>query len=134
MTGVIRVLENHGASVYIDKKDPSLPPYVNKETAASLKSRIKQSRKFVLLATQNSKDSKWVPWELGVADGFKTLRNIALIPTVEDNHRDNWTDWEYLGLYDRIVWGKFKEKSKSEWMVWDKRENSAVALNLWLTR
>ena len=69
-----------------------------------------------------------------MADGVETLRNIALIPAVEDNHRDSWTDWEFLGLYDRIVRGKFKEKSKSEWIASVKCENSAVVLSVWLTR
>lgn len=63
---IVKILEDHGSSVYIDKKDPSLPPYTSKETASILRMRIGQSKKFVLLASQNSKDSKWVPWELGV--------------------------------------------------------------------
>jgi len=134
LPGVIRVLENHGAKVYIDKKDPSLPPYTSKDTAATLKNRIEQSKKFMLLATENSKDSRWVPWELGVADGYKSFDNIAIFPVLEDTMSDSWTNWEYLGLYDRVAWKKFKGNEKDEWMVWDRRENTALALAKWLAR
>ncbi|MBN8291425.1 toll/interleukin-1 receptor domain-containing protein [Rhodobacter sp. NTK016B] len=134
LPGVIRVLENHGATVYIDKKDSSLPPYTSKDTAAKLKNRIQQSKKFVLLATENSKDSRWVPWELGVADGNKSFDNIAIFPVLEDTMNDSWTNWEYLGLYDHVAWRKFRGKEKEEWMVWDRRKNTASALAQWLAR
>lgn len=134
LPGVIHILENHGATVYIDKKDPHLPPYTNKDTAATLKNRIRQSRKFMLLATENSKDSRWVPWELGVADGYKSFDHIAIFPVLEDTKRDSWTKWEYLGLYDRVAWRTFRGKEKEEWMVWDRKENTASALAKWLAR
>lgn len=132
--GAIRVLENHGAHVYMDKKDPSLPPYTSKDTADALKTRINQSKKFVLLASENSKESKWVPWELGLADGYKHLDNIALFPAVEASHQTQWTSWEYLGLYDRIVWGRFRGEEGSVWMVWNERQNTATRLSEWLKR
>lgn len=74
----ILVLEGHGAQVYVDEVDPEMAPYTNTETAAILKSRIRQSKKLVLLTSKNSKESRWVPWELGVADGYKDLGNIAV--------------------------------------------------------
>jgi hypothetical protein len=77
VVGAVRLLTGHGATVYIDKKDPALPPYTNKDTAIGLKKRIQQSRKFVLLASENSKDSRWVPWELGIADQAKGLIDPA---------------------------------------------------------
>jgi len=66
LPGVIAILERHGAAVYVDKKDESLPPTTSRETASILKNRIKQCRKFILLTTKNSKDSRWMPWELGL--------------------------------------------------------------------
>ncbi|WP_108223420.1 toll/interleukin-1 receptor domain-containing protein [Cereibacter johrii] len=134
LPGVIRILELHGATVYIDKKDPGLPPYTNKETAASLRLRIRQARKFILLASENSKDSRWVPWELGIADGYKSFDNIAVLPVLEDTRQDSWTSWEYLGLYDRVAWKMFRGKEEEEWMVWDRRENTAHPLRTWLNR
>lgn len=39
VVGAIRILEGHGARVYVDKKDPLMPPYTNSETARKLKDR-----------------------------------------------------------------------------------------------
>lgn len=133
VTGAIRVLENHGARVYVDKKDPSLPPYTNKDTASTLKNRINQSRRFVLLATVNSKESKWVPWELGLADGYKKIDQIALFPAVEERYQTSWTSWEYLGLYNRIVWGDLQGYDKKVWMVLDEPKNTATELSKWIS-
>lgn len=132
VVGAIRVLEGHGTTVYIDKKDPNLPPYTSKETASTLRSRIQQSKKFVILASENSKESKWVPWELGLADGYKGTSKIALFPAVEETYKTAWTSWEYLGLYDRIVWGKLKGHEENVWMVLDEAKNTATELSRWL--
>ena len=134
MVGAIRILEGHGATVYIDKKDPSLPPYTNKGTALTLKNRINDSKKFVLLASKNSKESKWVPWELGLADRYKGTSCVAIFPAVEERQDTAWTHWEYLGLYDRIVWGDLEGHQKRVWMVLDQKKNTATELSKWLTR
>lgn len=132
VVGAIRLLEGHGATVYIDKKDPVLPPYTNKNTAKGLKERIHQSRKFVLLASKNSKDSRWVPWELGIADEAKGLTRVAILPAVDQQSDTGWSNWEYLGLYDRIVWGDLEGQNKRVWMVLDEQKNSATELSAWL--
>lgn len=134
LVGAIRLLEGHGASVYVDKKDASLPPYTNKETASGLKSRIHQSRKFVLLASNNSKDSRWVPWELGIADEHKGMGRVAILPAVESANETAWTKWEYLGLYDRIIWGDLQGESQKVWMVIGGQDYNAVKLSTWLAR
>ena len=40
-----------------------------------------------------------MPWELGVADGYKGLTKIALFPASDSSHEQAWASWEYLGLY-----------------------------------
>jgi hypothetical protein len=132
VVGTIRVLENHGASVYIDEIDPEMPPYTTEQTAALLKNRINAAARFVLLASESSKESRWVPWELGVADGYKGIDRIALFPTSDDWHDQSWASWEYLGLYHRIVWGDLEGHDKPLWMVHDHRRNTAVTLSRWL--
>ena len=129
VVGAVRLLTGHGGTVYIDKKDPALPPYTNKDTASGLKKRIQQSRKFVLLASKNSKDSRWVPWELGIADQAKGLHRVAILPTVEAQTDVTWSSWEYLGFYDRIVWGDLEGREKRVWMVLDERKNTATELS-----
>ncbi len=134
VVGAIRLLEGHGANVYVDKKDSKLPPYTNKETAAGLKERIHQSRKFVLLASNNSKDSRWVPWELGIADEHKGLSRVAILPAVDSTKETTWTNWEYLGLYHRIIWGDLEGHTDKVWMVIDASESTATELSKWLKR
>ena len=132
LEGAMEILYNHGARVYIDEVDPLMPPYTTAATAALLKQRISQNQRFVLLASENSKESRWVSWELGVADGEKGLANIALFPASERTHEDNWASWEYLGLYHRIVWGKLTGYENELWMVLDARRNTAIKLSKWL--
>jgi hypothetical protein len=131
VVGAIRILKNHGANVYVDKVDPEMPPYTTKETARLLKTRISQAKRFVLLATGNSKNSNWVPWELGIADSSKGLRNIALFPAVDARSDTSWTTWEYMGLYKRIIWGTI-ETGSPQWIVLDEDANTASPLGDWL--
>lgn len=133
LPGEIQVLQNHGASVYIDEIDPEMPPYTSEETAALLKQRIAQTKRFVLLTTKNSKESRWVPWELGIADGAKGLSKIAIFPASDTPYDDSWVNWEYLGLYQRVVWGLLNGHPKELWMVLDTKANTAVPLRDWLS-
>lgn len=133
VVGAIRVLEGHGAKVYVDSVDPSLPPYTSEQTADLLKARIKQTKRFVLLASPNSKDSRWVPWELGIADGYKGIPDIALFPAAENANDKAWASWEYLGLYRRIVWGDLQGRDKRLWLVLDEKRNTATPLSDWLS-
>jgi hypothetical protein len=132
VVGATIVLENHGGKVYTDKIDPEMPPYTSDETAKLLKSRIRQTHRFVLLTSKNSKDSRWVPWELGVADGYKGMAEIAIFPSADDATDMAWASWEYLGLYRRIVWGELDGYDKSVWMVWNQNANTATELGKWL--
>jgi hypothetical protein len=132
LPGIIELLENHGGEVYIDKKDTALPPYTSRETAQILRGRIAECKKFILLATTNSKDSKWMPWELGIADGLKHQQCTAILPGVDSRFDTSWTEQEYLGIYDRIVWGSLKGYSSEVWMVLNQEKNTATTLSKWL--
>lgn len=132
VVGATIVLEGHGAHVYTDEIDPEMPPYTTDETANLLKTRIRQTKKFVLLVTKNSKESKWVPWELGLADGYKDLTKIALFPSADTESDTAWSESEYLGLYSRISWGKLSGYTDPVWMVRDHKTNTGVQLRKWL--
>lgn len=132
IAGAVGVLEDHGASVYLDKKDPSLPPHTNRETAEALKARIQLCERFVLFATQQSSGSRWVPWELGLSDGYKTPRNVAVFPGAENASNTEWANEEYLGAYDRIVYGRLEGYSRDVWMVWNAESNTARELSNWI--
>lgn len=120
--------------MYVDKKDDSLPPYTSRETAAILRSRIQQAKKFILLATRNSKGSLWMPWELGLSDGYKSLSNTAVLPSPDMITETKWAEQEYLGVYDRIVYGSHADYPNDIYMVWNQESNTATELSAWLKR
>lgn len=128
----IGFLEAHGAKVYIDKTDKELPKKTSAETGVKLKERISQCPKFIVLVTANSKNSRWIPWELGIADEKKKLPNVALLPDVGNQANADWPEQEYLGLYPRIVLTTFKGQSEPVWMVLDHHNNSGTELGAWL--
>ena len=70
LPAVIKLLKNHGASVYCDLEDERMPNNPNPETAELIKKQIHSSSRLVVFVTTNSKDSKWVPWELGIGDSL----------------------------------------------------------------
>lgn len=130
---VLKILTNHGAKPYIDKGDDRLPTPPSVETAEILKDTIKKSKRMVVFVTTNSKDSKWVPWELGLGDGSKSNYEIALFPSGENSYETKWLEQEYLGLYNRIVFGSLAGYDKDVWMVYNYQKNTATELSKWLS-
>lgn len=134
LPAVISILENHGGRVYVDGEDERLPNTPSRETAEILRETVKACRRFVLFVTTNSKDSRWIPWELGLADGEKGQWPVALFPTAEKSYEQTWSETEYLGLYHRIVWGQIKDVTEKDgWIVLNHKKNTAVTLRRWLT-
>jgi hypothetical protein len=134
LPAVIQLLEEHGASVYIDKKDDSLPPYTNHQTALALKERIQQSKKFIVLTSVKSKESRWVPWELGLADGTLLPKNIAVLPAVDSSNDYEWSEREYLGVYDRIRFGRLQGHEQPVHKVSNLEMKTARELASWLSK
>jgi len=130
---IIKLIKVHGGIPYIDKGDERLPNPPSVETANVLKDAIKLCKRLIVFVTTNSKDSKWIPWELGIGDGAKSNNDIALFPTAESSNETKWIEQEYLGLYRRIVWGKLEGYDKELWMVYNHNDNTATALSKWLS-
>jgi len=133
LPGVISLLERHGGRVYIDKRDPSLPAITSTETGAKLRTKIAQCKRFVLFATVNSKDSRWVPWELGLADGNRGAAQVAVLPSADTSETATWVDQEYLGMYRRIVYGRLSGHAGNVYFVWDRISNKGTELRQWLS-
>jgi hypothetical protein len=132
LPGIIAILENHGGRVYVDKKDESLEESDIFNIADRLRAAVRTCRKFVLLVTPRSKGSAWIPWELGLGDGCNRDVNVALFPSAETALEQQWSEQEYLGLYQRIIWGNFAGEENGQWLVLDHRKNTAVRLRQWL--
>jgi len=121
----LEFLARQGVYVYVDWLDSTMPREISAETAWKVKERIGQCKKFIVLATNKAIASRWVPWELGVADSKKTLANIAILPVKPDY--SEWTGNEYIGIYSRI------EKVESgKWAVFSTGETHGTWLNDWL--
>ena len=132
VSGAILIIENHGGSVYVDDRDPSVAGSDVVSIAKHLRRIIKDTQKFVMLATPRSKDSKWIPWELGLSDGVHAPADVALFPSAETALDFEWAEREYLGLYRRILYGDHEGYEQKIWMVIDHRTREAVALSRWL--
>lgn len=96
-----KTLENLGFKVYVDWiNDKFLSrENVDKKTAALLQKRMNQSKSLFYATSENSPNSKWMPWELGYFDGKKN-KKVAILPINKDNSsNENFEGQEYLGLY-----------------------------------
>lgn len=86
--GLQTLLREHGWNLYIDWQDSSTPDRPNRETANRIKGKIRESDRFLFLATPNSVASRWCPWEIGYGDSAKGADEILVIPTTD--HRPHW--------------------------------------------
>jgi hypothetical protein len=97
--GLQVLLAENGWDLYLDWQDHQMPEQPNKETAVKIKSRIGELDWFLFLATPNSTQSRWCPWEIGYADSKKPHDRILVIPTTDAG---KWYGNEYLQLYRKI--------------------------------
>lgn len=78
---------------------------VTRLTAQLLRIQMKRSKVLIYASSSASKDSKWMPWELGFFDGYKPNK-IAILPITSDSNKyENYVGVEYLGLYPYIEMG-----------------------------
>ncbi len=92
-----------GISLYVDWQDSSMPRVTSRETADRIKARIDGLDGFIIFATRNALVSRWVPWEVGIADTRKSLQSVAIIPVADP--QGSFHGNEYLQLYRRIELG-----------------------------
>lgn len=98
--GLKHNLAKLGIKLYIDWEDSSLPKIANSETATIIRERIKYLDLFLLLATENAINSRWCPWELGIADSSKNYNDIFIIPVTGDDRK--YKGSEYIAVYQRL--------------------------------
>ena len=97
--GVKTLLESKGYSVYVDWIEDSHlnRDNVTKETAERIRERMKHCKNLYYLTSENAKDSKWMPWELGYFDGSKPSK-VWILPLLEYEWQ-TFKGQEYLSLY-----------------------------------
>ncbi|POA27744.1 MULTISPECIES: toll/interleukin-1 receptor domain-containing protein [unclassified Pseudomonas] len=102
--GVGVLLRERGYNVYIDwMNDEELDrEHVDKKTADRLRQRMRNCSSLIYIATGQSAESKWMPWELGYFDGCKSGA-VAILPLV-DSLSSGFNGQEYLSLYPLVEW------------------------------
>ena len=115
-----------GAKPYIDKDDMELPEKTDIDTAKKLKSNIDACKRFVLVVTDNSINSKWVSWELGLAGMLKTYENVAILPIESVNVSERFIGNEYFGIYKQI-----REKN-GKLVVYNPENEKTTSIEEWL--
>lgn len=121
----IAFLCSHGVRVYIDFMDEGMPDAVSGETAKRIKEKIREQKKFMVMVTENSKDSRWVPWELGFADPVKGIEHVAILPISESG---TFVQNEYMRIYPKI------EFVNGTWYVWQDDPSYFLKLTDWLRK
>ena len=79
---VYEKLSKQGYRVYADFIDSSYPIIVDIKTSLILVNKINQCKCLLYIHTVNSKNSKWCPWEIGLASGLKNFK-CAIIPILD---------------------------------------------------
>ncbi|EIV8488669.1 toll/interleukin-1 receptor domain-containing protein [Vibrio vulnificus] len=113
--GLQVLMKENGWDLYIDWEDSEMPSTPNRETAHRIKTKIKTNEWFLFLATNNSTQSRWCPWEIGFADSAKGYEKVLIIPTEDDSGR--WYGNEYLQLYKKMDEGSNSFTGKSGYAV-----------------
>ncbi len=128
-----RIIEDMGFSVYVDWiDDPQLErTKVTSGTADLIRNRIDSSRCLIFVTSEKSIDSKWMPWELGYADGAK--EGLAAVLPVSESlvSTETYNGREYLGLYYYITKDTIMGTRKSALWV-NKDSKTYVVFEDWL--
>jgi len=123
-------LESFKLSVYVDWIDDHQlnRENVTKETAVRIRERMKNCKSLIYAFSENSINSKWMPWELGYFDGLKT--RVAVLP-ISNSITDNFRGTEYVGMYPYITHNKISG-SLDEALWIRENTNKYVIIDSWL--
>lgn len=125
------LLEDFGFSVFVDwiETPQADRSKVNPETAAMLRFAMRQSDSLLYAASENARESKWMPWELGYSDALHG--KVAVLPISQyETAQESYIGQEYLGLYPYITLTPEKGGEEQLWV--NKTSNNYVSLNSWI--
>lgn len=129
VAGIKLFLQDFGFTVYVDWNDPELDPNnVTPETADILRERMSHCKSLIYAYSDNAKNSRWMPWELGYFDGLKNSM-VAVLPILSD-FRKSIQGSEYVGLYYVIDFAKINGAYQKSLLVND--GTKYVKLSDWL--
>ena len=112
--------KKRGYKIYLDFEDALLDHNeVSENTAKRLASIIEKCKSIIYIHSQNSKLSKWCPWELGLGQGLK--KPISILELVDDEK--SFVKQAYLEVYPTIERKKIKGKDEYIFWVYDRKNN-----------
>lgn len=131
---IIEFLLRENTYVYVDWLDPTMPKVTSAETATKIKERIIQCDRFIVLLSENSKESRWVPWELGFADAKKDNSKISIFPIKRNlsTSDSNFDGLEYMELYQTIKIGISNDTGENTPIVIEPGATKGYTLYQWL--
>lgn len=92
-------LAQQGWNVFIDWQHTPLSGRPTAGTVDTIQRAIQRCDWLIYLATRNSDQSRWCPWEIGYADGKKGRDAVVIVSTTESNVTYGN---EYLAIYRQI--------------------------------
>lgn len=125
------LIEYFGFSVFVDWiETPGLDRgKVTKETAGYLRTAMEKSASLLYAVSDNSSDSKWMPWELGYSDALHG--RVAVVPvTDQETTTESYRGQEYLGLYSYLTIGTDKSGQEKVWI--NDSASTYTTLEAWL--
>lgn len=126
-----RLLEKHGHAVYVDWiEDQQMERSdVDPSTARLLRRRIQGCTSLLVATSTNAETSRWIPWELGYADGAG--KRVGTIPFLETDSRETaYEGAEYLGIYPYVTEEESKRGNLRLWVR--KRKRTYAEFGAWL--
>ena len=102
---------------------------VSAKTAQTLRIRMNNSRCLLFATSDNSQNSKWMPWELGYMDG--RIQRVAILPLTGTTNKMSFTGQEYLRVYPYLAASEANNSTDVYLWVCNNR-NTYVRFDLWL--
>jgi hypothetical protein len=131
--GLKTEFEDMGYSVFVDwVENPLLDrSCVSPSTANWLRKTIRKSKSLLYAITENSADSKWMPWELGYSDGVHG--KVAVVPIANsDVSTEYYQGQEYLSIYPYVTKTRTRDSNRNE--IWiNKSPEVYITMRRWLT-
>lgn len=137
LLGLKAFLEEFNCTVYVDWLiDRELDrEKVTEYTANKLRLRMDHSKCLLFATSENSLNSKWMPWELGYKDGQSrkdgSFGRVGVLPISATTGQSGFAGQEYLGIYPHIEAGKSTTGDYRLWVYG--KEGEYVDFDSWLT-
>jgi len=128
------ILERKNAVPYVDRLDKRMITMEPTGMGDHFRDRIEECGRLIVVLTGETRRSRWVPWELGIADGMFGPTRAAVWLVQHDPRRPWWLDQEYFARYPTIEWVHRQGDATWRWCVRRPADGRFWTLSQWLRR